>query len=52
MTPTGIKATPESLTVRVGETASIEATVTPATAPQTVAATTNGTDLIGIKENQ
>lgn len=49
MTPTGLSATPDSLTVTVGSTAKIKTTITPDTAPQTVTATTAGTDLIDIE---
>lgn len=52
MTPTGLSATPDSLTVTAGSTAKIKTTITPATAPQTVTATTAGTDLIDIEVNQ
>lgn len=43
MTPTGLSATPDSLTVTAGRTAKIKTTITPDTAPQTVTATTAGT---------
>lgn len=43
MTPTGLSATPDSLTVTAGGTAKIKTTITPDTAPQTVTATTAGT---------
>lgn len=49
MTPTGVNATPDSLTVTTGRTAKIKTTITPDTAPQTVTATTAGTDLIDIE---
>ena len=49
MTPTGLSATPDSLTVTAGRTAKIKTTITPDTAPQTVTATTAGTDLIDIE---
>lgn len=52
MTPTGLSATPDSLTVTAGRTAKIKTTITPDTAPQTVTATTDGTDLIDIEVNQ
>lgn len=40
------------MTVIAGKTAKIKATITPATAPQTVTATTAGTDLIDIEVSQ
>lgn len=43
MTPTGLSATPDSLTVTAGRIAKIKTTITPDTAPQTVTATTAGT---------
>lgn len=52
MTPEGLSTTPASLTVIAGKTAKIKTTITPATAPQTVTATTAGTDLIDIEVSQ
>lgn len=49
MTPTGLSTTPDSLTITAGDNAEIKATITPDTAPQTVTATTVGTDLIDIE---
>lgn len=49
MTPTGLSATPDSLTLTTGDNTEIKATITPDTAPQTVTATTAGTDLIDIE---
>ncbi|WP_269147451.1 hypothetical protein [Bifidobacterium reuteri] len=40
------------MTIKVGETASIEATVTPDTAPQTVTAAANSNDIISIGGNR
>lgn len=52
MTPTGLSTTPTSVTLAAGDNAEIKATITPDTAPQTVTATTAGTDLIDIEVNQ
>ena len=49
MTPTGLSTTPTSATLTAGAHAEIKATITPDTAPQTVTATTTGTDLIDIE---
>lgn len=49
MTPTGLSTTPTSLTVTAGDNAEIKATITPFSAPQTVAATTDNDDLINIE---
>lgn len=40
---------PTRVTITAGDNAKIKATITPDTAPQTVTATTAGTDLIGIE---
>lgn len=40
---------PTSVTLIVSDNSEIKATITPDTAPQTVTATTAGTDLIGIE---
>lgn len=49
MTPAGLSTTPTSVTLTAGDNAKIKATITPDTAPQTVTATTDGTDLIDIE---
>lgn len=49
MTPTGLSTMPTSATITAGDNAEIKATITPGTAPQTVTATTAGTDLIDIE---
>lgn len=48
MTPTGLSATPDSLTVTAGRTAKIKTTITPDTVLDTDT-TTAGTDLIDIE---